>query len=131
ALDAEAAAAEPAAEAAEEDAERDHHPRHVDGLEDREALAAQEVDVVDARAEEAAVPDEPALPELRPREAVALGGPAHARRGVPDPLDLRALRDGDLPADLRGVRAEVHVVHEVAVHEDVEDARAGDAGDER
>jgi hypothetical protein len=84
------------------------------------------------RAEEAAVIGEAARPELRPREAVADLRVADALRSIPRAVvGLRdALRAVERPVDLRRIRTEVHVVPEVAVGDDVQDARARHAGEQ-
>ena len=70
--------------------ERHRDARHVGRLPEREAIATEEDDRPERRADEAAVVRQPARPELRPREAVGLLRVAERRRRVP-----RAVVRGD------------------------------------
>ena len=86
------------------------------------------------RAEEAAVVGEPAGPELRPREAVVSmpGGRSAAPRPRCRRSRVRAVVAASrCQSTSDGIGAEVHVVPEIAVGEDVEEARADDAHEQR
>src|SRR5262249_21745720 len=128
----EAAPREETPHAPEPEPERDGETGEVRGLPEREAVPLQEEPRGRRRTEEPAVVREPAVPELRPREAIRFLRDAEPARGVPGAVVVgaRALGVRQLEIDERRVRAEVHVVPEIAVHEDVEDARSRDARDE-
>ena len=97
-----------------------------------EAIALEQPPGDDGRPEEATVVGEPTCPEFRPGEAVGFLRMADALRRVPHPF-VATETDGalDLPVDGRGIGAEVDVVPEVAVEQDVEDTAASDPSEER
>ncbi len=81
-------------------------------------------------AEEAAVVRQPAGPELRPGKAIALLGVAHLLRRVPNAV-VRSADSGTRPVRSsnppRRIGAQVHVVPEVPVGDDVQEPRADHA----
>src|SRR5262249_21618411 len=128
---AEATTREQAAHASEREPDRHDEPRHVGRAPIREAILFQQVPGRERGADESTVVREPAGPKLGPPEAIRVNGMTVAKHLAPSEVGCGAFRSRVVDVDERRIGAEVDVVPEVTVGQDVQDARAGASYEQR